>query len=407
MVAARHGETPGFREEVLAFLADNLTDDWAGVGSLAGQDRVDFVNRWRLLCGAKGYLAVTWPVEYGGRGLGKLDQLAVVEEFAHARVPVGSPGDTISIKLFGNTVARWGTHEQKARFLPRIMSGEDIWCQGYSEPGAGSDLSSLRTRAVLEDGQWRINGQKIWTSNGTSANQMFLLARTNTTVSNSKGITMLVLPTDQSGIDIRPIKMVTGTSGFCEVFLTDARAEEHDVIGEVDGGWAVATGLLSQERGEEAATNPVLFAYELDRVFNLAREKGLDKDPLVRARLATCFRDLAIMKAMGDRILDAYIRDGSLGPASSISKLYWSEYHLKVTSLAIDLLGVEALTWEGAPPMRWFRADDPGAPNDSASWLTVYLRNAFSGTVYAGTSEVQRNIIAERILGLPREAQVR
>lgn len=399
----RSGETPGFRDEVRAFLAENLPSSWQGIGALPRAERLTFTDQWRTITAERGLLTATWPREYGGLGLGKIDHLVVVEEFSRAGVPVGAPGDTISIKMFGNTVASWGTEEQKRRFLPRIVSGEDVWCQGYSEPDAGSDLASLRTRATLRDGTWHIDGQKTWTSNATEANWMFLLARTDPHSSRSRGLTMLVLPLDQPGVDVRPITMLTGEGGFCEVFLTDARTAEADVIGTVGDGWKVANSLLSHERGEEAAVNPVLFAHELDRLMEVARERGVAEDPLLKTRLARCFTDLLAMKSMGDRILDSYIRGGSLGPEASVSKLFWSEYHQRVTELALDILGPDALTWQGDRPVRWFRTDDPGAPNSSASWLTLYLKNSLSGTVYAGTSEIQRNIIAESTLGLPRE----
>lgn len=398
-------ETPGFRDEVRAFLRANLPDDWQGVGALPGKQRAEFLREWREIAARDRFLAVAWPERFGGRGLGKLDHLVVVEEFARAKVPLGVPGDTVSIKMFGNTLLKWGTEEQIERFLPRIISGEDVWCQGYSEPDAGSDLASLRTRAALEDGKWVINGQKVWTSNAVNANWMFVLVRTGSPVSRSRGITMLVLPLDQPGVEVRPIQMLTGSEDFCEVFFTDARTDAENVVGEVNGGWEVANSLLVHERGEEAAANPVLFAQELDRVIQLIRARLATVSGEARSRLGRVCSELTVMKAMGDRILADYIREGSLGAASSVSKLFWSEYHQRVSALAVEALGGEALVWDGDRPSRWFRADDPGAPNDSASWLTIHLSNAMSGTVYAGTSQVQRNIIGERILGLPREAR--
>jgi hypothetical protein len=361
------------------------------------------VTWWRQLTADSRLLGVTWPVEYGGRGLGKLDQIVVVEEFSHAKVPVGVPGDTISIKLLGNTLAKWGTHAQKLRFLPRVLSGEDVWCQGYSEPDAGSDLTSLRTRATADADTWRIDGQKIWTSNAANANWMFLLARTDPSAPKSKGITMFLVPMDQEGIEVRPITMLTGAKDFCEVFLTDARTTQDLVVGEVNDGWTVANSLLAHERGEEAAVNPILFAHELERLVELAKERGADQQSVTRARLGRAFHEVGVMKALGDKILGAYIRDGALGAESSVSKLYWSEYHKRTARLAVDILGQDALHWEGDPPLRWYRTDDPGAPNNSASWLSIYLSNSMAGTVYAGTSQVQRNIIAERILDMPRE----
>jgi len=405
MTRERSGETAGFRDEVRGFLRDNLPADWAGAGALPGPQRREFVTQWRRLIGQARLIGVTWPVEYGGRGLTKIDHLVVVEEFSRAGVPVGTPGDTLSVKLIGNTLAAWGTHEQKSRFLPRIISGEDVWCQGYSEPEAGSDLASLRTRATLDGGEWHIDGQKIWTSNAQNANWMFLLARTRPDAPKSKGITMLLMPMDQPGVDVRPITMLNGAQEFCEVFFTDARTEADLVVGEVNDGWRVANSLLTQERGEEAAVNPILFAHELGRVFDMAKERGADLQPGTRERLGRAYLGVAVMKAMGDRILASYMRDGTLGPEASVSKLYWSEYHQGTTRLAVDILGRDALYWEGDVPMRFYRADDAGAPNDSGSWLSVHLCNAMAGTIYAGTSEIQRNIVAERILGLPREAR--
>jgi len=405
MAILRPGETPGFREEVTAFLRQHLPADWEGAGALAGEQRRQFMTDWRRLIGEARLIGITWPEEYGGRGLTKVDHLTVIEEFSRAKVPAASPGDTVSVKLLGNTLAKWGTHEQKLRFLPRIISGEETWCQGYSEPEAGSDLTSLRTRAVLSGDHWVINGQKIWTSNAVDADWMFALTRTDPDASPARGITMLLLPMDQPGVDVRPITMLNGTNDFCEVFLTDARTDADMVVGEVNQGWTVANSLLSSERGEEAAVNPVLFAQELDRLFTMAKERGADTAPGTRERLARAFVGVSVMKSLGDRILAGYVRDGSLGPESSVSKLYWSEYHQQTTKLAVDILGTDALTWTGDLPMRWYRADDPGAPNDSASWLSVHLSNAMAGTIYAGTSEVQRNIIAERILGLPRDSR--
>lgn len=403
MMQERPGETVGFRDEVRTFLRDNLPADWAGVGALVGPQRREFVGSWRRLIGQAKLIGVTWPVEYGGRGLSKIDHLVIVEEFSRAGVPVGTPGDTVSVKMIGNTLAAWGTHDQKSRFLPRIISGEDVWCQGYSEPEAGSDLAGLRTRATLDGDQWHIDGQKIWTSNAHNANWMFLLARTQPDAPKTKGISMLLMPMDQPGVDVRPITMLNGAKEFCEVFFNDARTTADLVLGEVNDGWRVANSLLSHERGEEAAVNPILFAHELGRVFDMARQRGADQQPGTRERLGHAYLGVAVMKAMGDKILASYMRDRSLGPQASVSKLYWSEYHQGTTRLAVDILGRDALYWEGDIPMRFYRTDDAGAPNDSSSWLSVHLCNAMAGTIYAGTSEIQRNIIAERILGLPRE----
>jgi alkylation response protein AidB-like acyl-CoA dehydrogenase len=329
-----------------------------------------------------------------------LHQVVLVEELAKAGLTFGEHTDLFSIKMLGNTLLRWGSEEQKERFLPRILSGEDRWCQGYSEPGAGSDLAALQTRAVLEGDEWVINGQKIWTSVAHRANWIFLLARTDPAAPRHKGISFLLCPLDQPGIDVRPIRQLGGEPEFNEVFFTDARTPAQHVVGPVNAGWSVAMSLLGHERGEEAATNPILFRAELDRLFALARERGRDQDPLIRQRLAWCYGRVEVMRYLGYRILGQAAQDGEIGAAASVSKLYWSEYHVKATELALDIEGLAGLAPEGRAPLRAVRTDDPGAPNSTGSWLGSYL-NARAGTIYAGSSEIQRNIIAERVLGLP------
>ena len=210
------------------------------------------------------------------------------------------------------------------------------------------------------------------------------------------------MPLDQRGIDVRPIKALSGESEFNEVFFDGATTAADLVVGEIDGGWAVATTLLGLERGEEAATNPILFRAELDRLVAMAKERGRTADPVVRQRLADAYARCEVMRFVGLRILTGVLSNGALGPEASISKLYWSEYHQRVTSLALDILGADALTIEGRGPLRAFRTDDPGARNTTGSWVGTFY-NAVAGTIYAGTSEVQRNILGESVLGLPRE----
>jgi alkylation response protein AidB-like acyl-CoA dehydrogenase len=304
--------------------------------------------------------------------------------------------------MLGNTLLRWGTEEQKRRFLPRILSGEDRWCQGYSEAGAGSDLASLRCAAVLDGGRWIVNGQKIWTSRAREANWIFLLARTDANAERPhRGITFLLVPLDQPGVEIRPIRALSGESEFNAVFFDDATTEADLVVGDVNGGWAVAMTLLGLERGEEAATNPILFRAELDRLLAMARERRAADDPRTRQRLADAYIRCEIMRMLGLRILTGVLTTGTLGPEASISKLYWSEYHQLVANLALDVLGAEATTIAGRLPLRAYRADDPGAANTTGSWVGSWY-NATAGTIYAGTSEIQRNILAESVLGLPK-----
>ena len=226
-------EAEAFRREVRAFLAAALPPGWTGVGSLPADEVGPFTDRWRSLLHEHGLIGVAWPREYGGRGLSKLEQVVLVEELAQAGAPTGWNTDNFSVKMIGNTLLAVGKEEQKRRFLPRVLSGADRWCQGFSEPGAGSDLGALRTQARLENGAWHIDGQKVWTSNAREANWIFLLARTSPARPGNRGLTFLLCPLDQPGIEIRPITMLTGHQEFNEVFFNDAIAEPRNVVGEV------------------------------------------------------------------------------------------------------------------------------------------------------------------------------
>ncbi len=395
-------EATAYREKIGAFLAEKLPADWGGTGRLQGDELDEFVAWWRSVLYEAGYLAPGWPVAYGGGGLSALEQVIIAEEFARAGVPTGGPNDVFGIQMLGNTLLLWGTEEQKLHHLPRVLAGEDRWCQGYSEPNAGSDLASLALRAELDGDQWILNGQKIWTSAGHLADHIFTLARTDPDAPKHKGISFLLVDMRQPGIEVRPIRMISGASEFNEVFYTDATCQRGDVVGGVNNGWAVAMSLLGFERGEAAATVPIRFQAELDRLFLLARERGRDTDPLIRQRLAWCYSKVQVMRFLGMRTLTRFLAGHHPGPDGAITKLYWSEYHRVVTELAVDILGAAALVPTGRSPSSAFQTDDAGAPNSSASWVDTFL-NARAGTIYAGSSQVQRNIIGEMVLGLPKE----
>lgn len=395
-------DAEAYREKVQAFLAEKLPSGWGGIGRLEGDEFTQFVTDWRKTLHEGGYLAPGWPVEYGGAGLSPLEQVILAEEFTRAGVPTGGPNDVFGIQMLGNTLLMWGTDEQKSYYLPRILSGEDTWCQGYSEPDAGSDLGAVGLKGVLDGDQWILNGQKIWTSAGHLADHIFTLARTDTDAPKHKGISFLLVDMRQPGIEVRPIKMVSGESEFNEVFYSDATCPKDNVIGGVNNGWAVAMTLLGYERGEAAATLPIMFRGELDRLVEMAKERGLHDDPTIRQRLASCYAQVEVMRYNGMRTLTKFLQGHHPGPDGAISKLYWSEYHRIVTELAVDILGPEAMLIEGRPPSSAFQADDAGASNSSASWVGTFL-NARAGTIYAGSSQIQRNIIGEMVLGLPKE----
>jgi alkylation response protein AidB-like acyl-CoA dehydrogenase len=394
------------RTKIKAFLADNLPPDWTGIGALDIDEQREFVADWRKKLYEGGWLGISWPTEYGGAGLSPLDEVVVAEEFTKVGVPMGSGNDTFSISMLGNTILTWGTEEQKQYFLPRALSGEHTWCQGYSEPDAGSDLAGVGTRAVLDGDEWVINGQKTWTSAGMEANWIFALCRTDTDAPKHRGISFVLIPMDQEGVEVRPIKMMSGDSEFNETFFTDARAQKDHVIGRVNDGWRVAMTLLGFERGKDAAVGPMGFRNELDRLVAMAKENGKIDDPLIRDRILQAHETVAVMRFMGYSSLTKFMRGDAPGAESAINKLTWSEYHRTVTELAMDILGPAALVAAGRGPSNAFRHDSKGAPNSTNSWQTVFL-NARAGTIYAGTSEIQRNIVGEMILGLPKEPSIR
>lgn len=390
-----------FRERIRVFLAENLPEGWSGIGSLERDAIHDWMSDWRQKLAANGLLAPSWPAKYGGGGMSELEQVIIAEEFQKAGAPTGGENDAFSIQMVGNTILHWGTEEQKEHFLPRIISGEHIWCQGYSEPNAGSDLASLGCKAILDGDEWTIDGQKIWTSAGQQANWIFVLCRTDPDLPKHRGISFLLCPMDQPGVEVRPITMLSGDADFNETFFTDARTHKDNVVGEVNGGWAVAMTLLGYERGESAATMPIMFRAEFDKLAELVKELGRDDDPVIRDRLMKVYIEVEIMRLLGMQTLTRFLAGEQPGPGESVFKLYWSEYHKRITELAIDILGAAAMTPDGIAKTS-FHTDLPGTDNDAGSWVGAFY-NARSGTIYAGTSQVQRNIIGELVLGLPKE----
>jgi alkylation response protein AidB-like acyl-CoA dehydrogenase len=394
-----------FRAEVRQVLADELPAGWTGLGAFPSDEAIqEFLVWWRETLYRRRLLGVAWPVEYGGRGLSKLHQVVLLEELTRAGLPYGRlPADSTGVKMLGNTLLKFGSEEQKKAILPKLLSGEERWCQGFSEPGAGSDLAAVRTRARLDGDEWVIDGQKIWTSGATTSTGVFVLARTDPDLPKHRGLSFLLVQLDQPGVEVRPIKHMSGGEEFCEVFFTEARCPADAVVGAVNGGWDVAKGLLTFERGEEAATNPLLFGAEVQRMCDVARATGRASDPVIRQRLAWCYARVEVMRFLGYRILTEVLGGRDMGHAASVSKLYWSEYHRVATQLVLDMQGLAGLDLHGNDPVRFFRADEPGTDASSTnSWWQVSL-NARAGTIYAGTSEVQRTILAEAALGLPRE----
>ena len=395
-------ETEQYREKINAFLDEHLPTNWKGIGALVGEARTRFHNEWRDTLRDNKLLAPNWPAEYGGGGLTHLEQVVLNEEFAKRGVPTSGPNDGFSIGMVGNTILHWGTDEQKAHYIPRILSGEDLWCQGYSEPNAGSDLANLGCRAELDGEQWIINGQKIWTSSGQTANMIFVLARTDPDVPKHKGISFLLVSTDQPGVEMRPITNIARHDHFNEVFFTDAVCPKDNVLGGLNNGWAVGNTLLGFERGVGATTTALAYSAELEMFIDMARKQGKIDDPVVRQDIARFHTKVQIMRYRGMQALTRYLAGQQPGPESSIGKLFWSHYHHEVTEAAMNMMGADAMVGFGDETRSGIAAPAIGVDNTPANWMSSFLV-ARPGTIYAGTSEVQRNIIGERVLGLPKE----
>ena len=395
-------EADAFRTTISGFLETNLPEGWSGIGALPETERVDFQLNWRSTLREHNLLAPNWPAEYGGGGLTHIEQVILNEEFAKRGVPTAGANDGFSIGMVGNTILVWGTEEQKTHYIPRILDGDDVWCQGYSEPDAGSDLANVGCRAELDGDEWVINGQKIWTSQGHTANMIFCLARTAPDSPKHAGISFLLVPMEQPGVELRPITNMVGHDHFNEVFFSDARCPKENVLGELNNGWAVGNTLLGFERGVGATVTSLAFGAEFDQFVELVRAHDKADDPNVRQDIARFYTNVQIMKYRGMQMLTRYLQGNQPGPESSVGKLFWSEHHLKITEAAMHVLGAEGMVGFGTETRGGLAAPPIGTENTPGNWMASFMI-ARPGTIYAGTSQVQRNIVGERVLGLPKE----
>ncbi|MEY8039824.1 acyl-CoA dehydrogenase family protein [Saccharopolyspora cebuensis] len=390
MDLADSAEEAAFRREVRDWLGDHLAGEFAEAKGLGGPGReheaFDVRLAWDRHLAAHGWTCLGWPEEFGGRGASLHRQVIFHEEYARAGAPVrvGRIGE----ELLGPTVIAFGTPEQQRRFLPPIVSVRELWCQGYSEPGAGSDLANLSTRAALDDGEWVVHGQKVWTSLAHVADWCFLLARTDPAGSRHAGLSCLLVPMDQPGVQVRPIVQLTGTSEFNEVFFDGARTGADDVVGAVGEGWRVAMGTLGFERGVGTVDQQVVFRRELAGIVALARSNGAIEDPVLRDRIVRARIGLEIMRFHALRTLTG-VAEGTSGPEASIAKLYWAGFHRGLGELVMEVAGAGGLAADGPP----YELDE---------WQRLFLFTR-ADTIYGGSDEIQRTIVAERVLGLPRE----
>lgn len=400
-------EAEAFRAEISAWLKDHLPDGWFDDDfEMTPEERHAFNEAWVQTLFDGGWICASWPKEYGGKGLSIMENVVLNEEFARARAPMRADffGDT----LVGPTILQWGTEEQKKFFLPKILNGQISWCQGFSEPNAGSDLASLSTKAELDGDEWIITGQKVWTTQAQHADYCFLLARTDPDASKHKGISYLLVPMKQPGIEVRPIVQPDGSAEFNEVFFTEVRCPKDAVVGGVNNGWKVAMATLGFERGSSATTGYRRFARELDSIIELARENGRINDPIIRQRLVAQWSKIQIMRVNGLRSLSDTLsgrKDKGVAAISAMNKMFWSEMHRDTLELAMDILGMKGQILTGTPDddyvpgvgKRVTLHDYPATPLQAAFFFSR------SETIWGGTAQIQRNIVGERILGLPKE----
>jgi alkylation response protein AidB-like acyl-CoA dehydrogenase len=382
-------DVDAFRAELRAWLAANVPHDLHPdeAAKLPDDERVRRLRAWQRTLAEHRWVAINWPVEHGGRNAGIPEQIAYVEEMARARAPevVGSLG----IGIAGPPIIAYGTDEQKKRFLPRILSCDDLWCFGFSEPGAGSDLASLRTSAVLDGDDFVVNGQKVWTTLAHHADWCMLLCRSDPSTKRAKGVSCLLVDMKSPGVTVRPLRQITGESDFNEVFFENVRVPKEHLLGELHEGWQIAVAALQNERGILYVLGmQILLTEQRDKLIEFARAHGAGRDPIHRQELARIYLGTETFRMTCQRTLDKLLRAGFPGPESAIIKLHWTELTQSMPETGMEILGTAGLLYD---------ADDGGGQLLQRSYLA-----ARAASIASGTSEIMRGIIAMQVLGLPR-----
>lgn len=388
-------EDRDFRDEVRDWLHDHLVGEFAGQADRGGPDDDDnwqLRRAWELELGRGNWLGLSWPKEYGGRSATMTQEIVFAMEYAKAGAPPRAAfhGET----LMAPTALAYGTPEQRQRLLPPMARGEVVWCQGYSEPGAGSDLAAVSTRARRDGDEWIIDGQKIWTTFAHHADSIFAIVRTDPKSSRHAGLSYMLIPLDQPGVTVRPIRTMLGDSGFNEVYFDGARTSVDNVLGELGDGWSAAMTTLGHERATSVLNYQFSFVRELQDLKDIATKRMALSDSLLRHRFVDAYIGLRVMGFNNQRTLGTALREGHFGPEASIGKYYWSRWHKEFTELGMEILGpnsVLGLDW-----------DDTDADKRETALRRSFVR-ARAESIYAGSSEIQKNIISERVLHLPKE----
>ncbi len=388
-------EERDFRREVRGWLAANVPKDELTT--------LDARKAWHRKLYEAGYVGMLWPTAYGGWGRTPMQQAIVQDEMARAGAPPAING--LGIGFIGPTIIVHGTDWQKQRYLKKMLTAEEIWCQLYSEPNAGSDLASLKTRAEDQGDHFLVNGQKIWTSSGPIADWGILLARTDPAVAKHRGISCVLLSMRQPGVEVRPLKQITGHALFSEVFMTNARAEKRDLIGGLNRGWEIAQTTLGYERGANSLGRVTRYAIAFAQLVRATKElrrggRPLIEDPTVRAKMGRIFTELEVQRYAALRVLSALQKSDSPGAASSITKLSYTEFEKRYYELALEILGPYGQLTSAREE---FEEVDTSS-GEPGTWATAFLWSR-AGTIYSGSSEIQKNIIGERVLGLPKEVR--
>jgi alkylation response protein AidB-like acyl-CoA dehydrogenase len=382
-----------FRDELRAWLKANVPPEWDERRDEPLEKRFEFLKAWQRRLYEAGWAGISWPKQYGGRGASLMEQAIFWEEMARAGAP--PLANVLGVGLVGPTLIAFGTEAQKKRFLAKILSAEEIWCQGFSEPNAGSDLAALSSEARLDGGCYIVNGHKVWNSYGWAAQWCELVVRTDPAVPKHKGLTVLLVDMSSPGIEVRPLRQITGESEFCELFFRDVRVPVENVVGGVKQGWDVAMGTLMHERGTFGAGLQIMYRRNIDRLIELSRSverhgRPACEDPVIRQKLAQCYAEVEIMRLNQMRAFSRLSATGVPGPEGSIQKIFWSELNQRLQQVAQELLG----------PFGQLSGPH-GDAVDGGMWAYGYLR-ARGNTIEAGTSEIQRNIIGHFVLGLPK-----